>query len=90
MSDSDLLSGRVIKAQSGFFWVETERGLIRTQIPGRLKQVRRETDIVAVGDFVDLTLTDDQNGMIAAVAPRTRVLSPDPTFCRRAAGAPGS
>jgi ribosome biogenesis GTPase len=75
MSDSERLSGQVVKAQSGFFWVETERGLIRTQIPGRLKQERKGTDIVAVGDYVELDTPDGEHGMIAHVAPRVRVLS---------------
>lgn len=67
--------GRVIKALSGFFTVETPEGPIVSQIPGRLKQTRRETDIVAAGDWVTITLNEDGTGTIEDVAERTAVLA---------------
>jgi ribosome biogenesis GTPase len=45
------------------------------QIPGRLKQERLNTDIVAVGDRVTVSRTESNKGVIESVAPRTRVLS---------------
>ncbi len=77
MEDSFLkeLEGRVIKALSGFFTVETTQGLIISQIPGRLKKERLETDIVAVGDWVTISLTPDKTGIIEKVAERHSALS---------------
>jgi ribosome biogenesis GTPase / thiamine phosphate phosphatase len=69
------LEGRVVKALSGFFTVETAEGLIVSQIPGRLKQERRETDIVAAGDWVTISLNEDGTGTIEDVAERNAVLS---------------
>ena len=69
------LEGRVIKALSGFFTVETPEGSIVSQIPGRLKQTRRETDIVAAGDWVTISLNADGTGTIEAVAERQAVLA---------------
>ncbi len=77
MEDSYLqqLEGRVIKALSGFFTVETEQGPIISQIPGRLKKEWLETDIVALGDWVTISLTEENTGIIETVAERHSALS---------------
>ncbi len=69
------LSGLVTKAISGFFTVQTERGPIVAQLPGRLKQEWQNTSIVAVGDHVTITLNKDGTGTIDSVAERHSVLS---------------
>lgn len=77
----------VVKAQSGFFTVETKDGRsIVCQIPGRLKKEKLFTDLVAAGDRVTISLNPDGTGVIEAVAERERVLSrarPEPTPGRR-------
>jgi ribosome biogenesis GTPase / thiamine phosphate phosphatase len=77
MEDSlkEQLEGRVIKALSGFFTVETAVGPIISQIPGRLKQERRQTDIVAAGDWVTISVNEDGTGTVETVAERHSVLS---------------
>ncbi len=69
------LEGRVIKALSGFFTVDTNQGQIVAQIPGRLKKTRVATSIVAVGDWVTLSVNPDGSGTIESVAERHSVLS---------------
>jgi ribosome biogenesis GTPase len=79
-----LPKGLVIKAQSGFFTVQTENGLIVCRIPGRLKEEHqrnidldpdfRRGDIVAVGDWVEVVDLGDGTGEIEAVAERKRAL----------------
>jgi ribosome biogenesis GTPase len=69
------LQGRVIKALSGFFTVDTEEGHVVSQLPGRLKKERLDTDIVTVGDWVTISLNDDGTGVIETVAERHSVLS---------------
>lgn len=65
-----------MKAQSGFFTVETGDGdRFICQIPGRLKKEKQDTVLVAVGDVVECTVDPDGNGVIESVAERTRVLS---------------
>jgi ribosome biogenesis GTPase len=71
----DLLDGLVIKAQSGFFTVHTEDGDFVCQVRGRLKKERRDTDLVAVGDRVHISLAEDGTGMIEEVAERERALA---------------
>lgn len=66
----------MVKAQSGFFTVETTDGeRFICQIPGRLKKEKQDTDLVAVGDSVTCTVDPDGRGVIESVAERTRVLS---------------
>jgi len=71
----EIVEGLVIKSQSGFFTVETERGEIIAQIPGRLKQEWQNTTLVAVGDRVTISINEDGTGTIESVAERKSVLS---------------
>ncbi len=73
--DSDWVEGRVVKALSGFFTVDTGEGTIVAQVPGRLKKERLDTDIVTVGDWVTVSPNPDGSGFIEAVAERDSVLS---------------
>ncbi len=75
MSDPKLIRGRIVRAQSGFFDVETELGQHTAQLRGRLKQEQLETDVAAVGDQVEIRVLPDGSAMIETVAPRSRVLS---------------
>lgn len=45
------------------------------QVRGRLKQTKRHTDLVAVGDWVEITFQQEGKGIIENVAPRRQVLS---------------
>lgn len=65
-------SGLIIRAQSGFFTVETGTGAVVCQLRGRLKQGRATGDLAAVGDRVRITVLADGSGVIDAVEPRTR------------------
>ena len=70
------IEGLVVKAQSGFFTVRTDDGrLVVCQIPGRLKQEKQDTAIVAAGDRVTISINPDNTGLIELVAERESVLS---------------
>lgn len=69
------LEGRIIKALSGFFTVDTVAGAIVAQLPGRMKKERLDTDIATVGDWVTISRNLDGTGNIEAVAERHSVLS---------------
>ena len=77
------VTGTVIKAQSGFFWVQTEEGVLRCTLRGRLKKSRVPTDIATLGDSVQVTPTSNGEGAIEEVLPRHSKLA------RRAAGQKG-
>jgi ribosome biogenesis GTPase len=75
MADPELIRGLVLRAQSGFFDVDSEQGLIRCRLRGRLTQVARQTDVIAAGDRVRIRIVEAGTGVIETVDPRTRVLS---------------
>jgi ribosome biogenesis GTPase / thiamine phosphate phosphatase len=69
------LRGRVIRSQSGFYTVKTEHGSLVCQLRGRLKRGPRLGDIVAIGDWVQVTQFNAKEGMIEAVEERERMIS---------------
>ena len=74
MANESSLHGLIIKAQSGFFTVETGQGLIVCQLRGKLKQGRALGDIAAVGDKVWITVLLDGSGVIEEVEERKRAI----------------
>lgn len=66
--------GLIIKAQSGFFWVETGEGIVVCQLRGKLKQGRATGDIAAIGDRVQITLLEDGSGVVEKVEERKQAL----------------
>lgn len=79
-----ILTGRVIRSQSGFFTVETSAGLMTCQISGKIKigaqrakqrQGASRSDLVALNDTVTLEVDSGNTGTILKVAERQYVLS---------------
>jgi len=66
--------GLIIKAQSGFFWVETGEGLIVCQLRGKLKQGKAKGDIAALGDRVEIEILADGSGVIQIVLERKKAI----------------
>jgi ribosome biogenesis GTPase len=71
---TEKIRGRVIKGQSGFFTIETGTGQVICQIRGRLKKGRKLADIVAIGDWVQITEQEPGKGMIEEVEPRQSMI----------------
>jgi len=67
-------TGLIIKAQSGFFTVETGQGFVVCQLRGKLKQGRALGDIAAIGDRVRITVLTDGSGVIEEVLERERAI----------------
>ncbi len=67
--------GLIVKAQSGFFTVETGEGLVVCQLRGKLKRGRASGDIAALGDHVRITELSDGSGVIEAVEDRKRAIT---------------
>ncbi|MCP5097462.1 MAG: ribosome small subunit-dependent GTPase A [Chloroflexi bacterium] len=77
---TNTFSGLVIKAISGFYTVKSDAGQdapaqIVAQLPGRLKQERQNTSLVAVGDRVSYSINEDETGTVESIAERKSVLS---------------
>jgi ribosome biogenesis GTPase len=70
-----MLTGQIVRAQSGFYTVETEKGAITCRLRGLLKRGPRRGDVAAVGDWVSVTPLGDATGVIEAVSLRSRLLS---------------
>ena len=66
--------GLIVKAQSGFFTVETGEGLIVCRLRGKLKRGRALGDIAALGDRVRITVQADGSGAIEEVKERQRAI----------------
>ena len=66
--------GLIIKAQSGFFTVETDQGLVVCQLRGKLKRGKATGDLAAIGDSVRLTVLADGSGVIEEVEERERAI----------------
>lgn len=70
MANEQFQQGLIIKAQSGFFTVETGRGFIVCQLRGKLKKGRAKGDIAAIGDHVRIKVFPDGTGVIEEVEKR--------------------
>jgi ribosome biogenesis GTPase len=75
LAKQDYQNGLVIRSQSGFYFVETESGLVTCRLRGRLKQGPRLGDIIAVGDRVQISMHPDGSGMIEDIEERERMFS---------------
>ncbi len=72
----DELNGIVIKAQSGFFTVQANDGRqVVARVRGRLKKERRDTDLIATGDRVKVSIAEDGSATVEEVAERKRALA---------------
>ncbi len=73
--EKNQLRGLIVKAQSGFFTVRTDDGLVVCQLRGKLKQGRATGDIAALGDKVRITILDDGSGVIEDVDERAKAIT---------------
>lgn len=74
-TDPNLVEGRIIKAQSGLFEVETDQGVITSRLRGRLTKDPMESDAAALGDRVLVRRLEDGMGAIEEILERESVLS---------------
>ena len=74
MTNENTIQGLIIKAQSGFFTVETSSGFIVCQLRGKLKRGRAMGDIAALGDKVHVTVGADGSGAIEEVEERKQAI----------------
>ena len=74
MTNENSLQGLIIKAQSGFFTVETGQGPFVCQLRGKLKQGKAKGDIAALGDNVQITVLEDGSGVIENVEERKQAI----------------
>lgn len=71
----ELITGTVIRLQSGFYHVNTLDGRIICQMRGKLKRRRFDGDIIAVGDRVDISIHAEGVGMVEKIHDRSSLLA---------------
>lgn len=71
-SREGLVRGRVLRSQSGRYLVETEDGLLKCQMRGRLRREMQQSDLAVIGDWVWVSKKDRQ---VEEVEPRRTVFS---------------
>ena len=72
---SERVRGRVLRTTSGFVHVQTPEGLLVCKVRGRLKKKDRRTDLVVLGDEVEVEPTGDGEGQVEEVLPRQTCFS---------------
>ncbi|NJO83336.1 MAG: ribosome small subunit-dependent GTPase A [Blastochloris sp.] len=64
------MQGRVLCAHNGFYWVQTEAGVLQCRLRGRLKKQRQAADIAVIGDEVEVEQVAPGEGAVSAVLER--------------------
>ena len=79
---SNVRHGMIVREQSGFYWVEVPseaNKVYRCRLRGKLMEVAHTADIAAIGDQVDLLISENEDldhiGTIIHVYERQHVLS---------------
>jgi len=62
-----MLQGRIIKALSGFYYVQTEQGTVECRARGKFRKDGMQSPLV--GDLVEISL-DGKKGMVEIIQPR--------------------
>lgn len=91
MTDRQPEIGRVVRAQSGFYAVQTDAGPVTAVLRGLMRRGRRKEGLVALGDMVQidrLELPEGENGQVDAVIHT--VLPRESALVRRAPGPKGA
>lgn len=69
------MRGIILRAQSGFYWVETEQGVLECRLRGRLKKIDNKSDIAVIGDAVEVVQVSPGYGAVEQVFERKTRLS---------------
>lgn len=71
------MNGTIMRAQSGFFWVKLDETgeTLRCTLRGRLKKTKQYSDLATLGDFVRITPTIPNEGVVEEIYPRRSKLA---------------
>jgi len=70
-----IFEGIVVRTHGGHYYVLSDGEITDCGVRGRLKRERIESDLVAIGDRVRWSPTEEERGIIERVLPRKSVLS---------------
>ena len=76
--------GRVIQSTGSWYKVKTEVHVIESRLPGKFRLEEKEvTNPIAVGDWVDISMNDDNTGTIKKIHDRKNYITRKATHGRR-------
>ena len=76
--------GRVIQSTGSWYKVKTEVRVIESRLPGKFRLEEKEvTNPIAVGDWVDISMNDDNTGTIKKIHDRKNYITRKATHGRR-------
>jgi ribosome biogenesis GTPase len=76
--------GRVIQSTGSWYKVDTGEKVISSRLPGRFRLEGKEvTNPIAVGDYVDISMNNDDTGTIEKIHDRVNYLTRQATHGRR-------
>ena len=76
--------GRVIQSTGSWYKVKIEVGVIESRLPGKFRLEEKEvTNPIAVGDWVDISVNDDNTGTIKKIHDRKNYITRKATHGRR-------
>tara|TARA_Y100001935_G_scaffold52865_1_gene44118 strand:+ start:25902 stop:26870 length:969 start_codon:yes stop_codon:yes gene_type:complete len=76
--------GRVIQSTGSWYHIDTGTEVVRSRLPGRFRLEGKEvTNPIAVGDWVDITINDDDTGTIEEIHERENYVTRQATHGRR-------
>lgn len=77
-------TGRIIQSTGKWYKVSTDDGIIDSRLPGKFRLDKKEvTNPVAVGDYVDILIGDDETGSIQKIHVRENFIPRQATHGRR-------
>lgn len=71
----DVRDGLVLRSTAGFIDIETEDGVVRARLRGRLKKEKRRTDLCVIGDRVKVRIEEGMEPTVESVEERRSVFS---------------
>ncbi|MTI88002.1 MAG: ribosome small subunit-dependent GTPase A [Balneolaceae bacterium] len=76
--------GRIIQSTGSWYHVDTGDEIIESRLPGKFRlSGKKETNPIAVGDFVDFTVNDDGSGNIQKIHERENYIPRKATHGKR-------
>ena len=79
-----MIKGRVIQSTGSWYKVRTETDVVKSRLPGRFRLEGKEvTNPIAVGDWVDITINEDETGTIERIHERENYITRQATHGRR-------
>ena len=80
----DMQKGRVIQSTGSWYKVKTQVSLVQSRLSGKFRLDEKEvTNPIAVGDWVDISINEDETGIIKYIHERSNYITRKATHGRK-------